>query len=426
MKKLITGFIFNDAIRNQLVFSDVAKVRLNTEDKQDQRIQLKSISGEFPTDTDISVKTPLLTPGSIKKWLLIEVIGETPENTSIKYRLNNGTREIYHDGANWITAGATDWNTIDEINNNIETFIFDNLSFGLVVNLATTSKNTTPTINEIKILGLFDFNSFQDVIDTVLQNIHDSVRPVTEICTDVLTTTDTFDLSGDYKIQTDYNFTNGYAVYDTDDDPLMLNNLFNDYTPGIPNQDGETFGPGVLTTTSPITSGHNVVIKMEYVPEVAMHTDEDFYEVSKIPSINIESVTEVRRNDNLSNDELSAEDASKGDFVRDFQNNIAIQVQQPAQIDLRFDFIVICDLTLDVNQISEKMELFFQTNRFLKSLNFIQNYSLEVVNRFETKFKDQESNLVMFKGTFDVRNVPLWVKPDLTLNLVTNINLDIT
>ena len=41
INRLILNFVFDDKIRNDLSFSDSSKIRLNTEDKSNPKLQLK-------------------------------------------------------------------------------------------------------------------------------------------------------------------------------------------------------------------------------------------------------------------------------------------------------------------------------------------------------------------------------------------------
>jgi len=296
MKRIIKNFEFTDVERPDIFLSDVTKIRINAEDTLNSVLQLKAISmGKFSLDTDIFARLPLTTPAAIKQWQKFEVIGTFPTGTSARFRLNNGTREIYWDGGAWVTAGAADWSTEVEINDNLPTFPFDNRSFGVIINLLTTDETVTPEIKEVKVLGLFDYNIYKDVMVTLLRALFEKVRPTSTLLTDVVTTTSSFDLaSDDYKLQNQgYNILDVTAIYNTTDDPLKITNLRTGYTPGAINQDEQTNAPGVATTSSPIAAGKEVEIVFQYVPEVAFHTDEDYFEVGKVPSIAIESMEEM-------------------------------------------------------------------------------------------------------------------------------------
>lgn len=426
IRDLIKTFLFDDEQREFVQFSDASKIRINTDDKRHPVLSLKAAAGLYSTDNDIYAITRSTTPKSIKQWLKFEVIGDFPVGTSVKVRVKNATRELFYNTIDneWQTAAATNWNTPQEINQNLPTLPFDDKTISFIVNLKTTNEDQTPSISEIKLLGRFDLDVYQDVVETLLQKLHDVLRPVTDALVEVGATTSTLDLLGAYKLENrGYNIVGVEAVYNVTDDPLEVTNIFQSYAPGPLNQDGETNQPGVITLTGSVDAGKILRLKLKYVPELADHTDEDFYEVGKVPSFIIETMEESDRRDGL-----SAEDSLNevGDYIRDIDNATAVQVPSPAHIDLRFGYAVFTDLSMDQKRIAAEIESFLNQNKLLYSQALDEPWGIDGVVRIKTENKGYSGNLMKVTGSFDIRNIPLWVKLSKNVPLVTQVNADFT
>jgi hypothetical protein len=422
MRKLIKYFTFSEYERELITLSDSDKIRLNTEDVLDMRIQLKEAEGSYSTDNDIHFKTWITNPKALKKISGFEIIGSQPEGTSLGVRISNGTDEFYYNTtANEWQVSTTEWNTETEIRANLSSYLLTTTQVGFIINLKTTDSTVTPTVNEIKFLGDFDIDILQDAWESLFQKIHDELRVVTDILVSIAEDTDEFDLGVEYKLDNQgYNFTNAVAVYNKTDDPSELINLLDSYTPGAQNADGETNAPGKVKTSVVIPAGKIIRIKMEYVPEVADHTDEDYYEINKVPLIAIESVDEIKR------DALRIESNMDGDFIRDIENGTAVQVQPSAHIDLRFEYAMFAKLSMDQKRLAEAFENFLSNNPLFKSLGLDHTYGLDPQYRFSSKNKGTSGNLLKATGYFDVRGITLYSKPSKIVPLVKRVNVEIT
>jgi hypothetical protein len=380
-----------------ITLSDPAKIRLNTEDASSARVQLNGGFQDvdpFPLDTDLTVRTRITTPNGIKQWLFFEAVRDEPAGTSIGYRFDNGTREIWWDGGAWATAGATDWNTEAEIQANFDTFPFDNNSIAVLSNLVTTDDTVTPKLFEIRLLGLFEFEVIEDLIKTLMIKMFDEIRPVTDAVARVLTTTSTFDFTGDYKLQNPgYNIIDVPRIYNKTDDPLEKTNIADTYTPGPLNPAGRTNEPGSVTTTVPADANDIIKFKVQYVPEIADYTDEDYFEVTKVPLISFEFVEETIRRDGLHvNADISA-GTNGGVIIRDITNMTAVQVLPPAQIDLRIGYAVFTDSSRDQKRLIEAIEKFLQTNKQLFGFAFDEPYALDAIKRIDYECECRNHNL---------------------------------
>lgn len=429
LKRLIKVFGFDEPDRVDTTLSDPAKIRMNTE-SVNGHAQLNGGFEDvspFSLDTDLTIETRLTTPNGIKQWLFFEAVKNEPTGTTIRYRFNNGTREIYWDGGSWVTATPTDWNTEIEIQTNLPTFPFDNNSISIITNMITTNDRVTPLLFEIRLLGWFEFEVYEDLMKSISMKMHDEIRPVTDAAASVLTDTSSFDFTGDYKLQNSgYNIVDVTRIYNKSDDTLEKVNIADTYTPGSLNQDGKTSAPGVVTTTVPITTGKIVKFKIQYVPEIADYTDEDYFEVLKLPLIAFETVEEIIRRDGLRVNQYGLTTSSAGWCIRDFTNMTAVQVLPPAQIDLRIGYAVFTDSSRDQKRLMDAMEKFFQSNRLIYSFAFDEPYTLDVIKRIDYESKGAIANLRKATGEFDIRAINLFELPAIDVPLVSIVNVDIT
>ncbi len=428
LKRLIKMLCFGADDRPNIVLSDPTKIRLNAE-KIPGHIQLNGgflDVDPFPLDTDLTVRSAFTTPNGIKQWTFFEVVRDEPVETTMQYRSDNGVREIYWDGAAWVTAGATDWNTELEIQTNISTFPFDNNTISVLTNMFTTDDSITPNLQGINLLGVFEFEVYEDLIKSLLMKMFEDIRPCTDAVASVLTTTSSFNLGGEYQLQNPgYNIVDVPRIYNKTDDPLEKNNLVDTYTPGALNQDGQSNAPGIVTTTVPIDAGKIFKMKIQYVPEIADYTDEDYFEVAHVPLVALETVEEIERRDGARVDS-AAQSGTGGIIIRDLTNMTAVQVLPPAQIDLRIGYAVFTDSNRDQKRLMEGMEKFFQSNKLLFSFAFDEPYGLSVIKRFDYEAKGVAANLRKATGTFDIRGVILYELPALDVPLIEQMNVEIT
>ena len=337
-KKLIKRYDFTQRLRKDLTFSDKTKIRLNDDNKLDQGLTLKE---PYDTDLDHTVVVPQFKPKRMKRWIGFEANEELPENTSVGYRLivDDGATELYWDGSNWSAATLdAHYNDFKTINTNIAAYQPTDFDISIKVNLRTTDGENTPKVRWIKLLVELMFEPWDDLIyDTVIGHLNDNLRATTAIEFAVVATTSSIDLqSSDYKLENvGYNFTNVIAAYNVDDDPNQFINIASSYTPGAVRPDG-TFEDGVINLSSPITAGKIIRLELEYVPEIAVFTNQEYIEPERLPAIVFERIASVRLKDGTDQERNDKE----GDFVRNFDDHTAVEVPNPRQSTVRFEFAI--------------------------------------------------------------------------------------
>ena len=413
--KIILNFIFDDAIRSQLVFSDVNKIRLNTENKADPRIMLKAKSdGTYPTDSNIYVQTPLLTPNAVKQWLKFECgYKEAPQTlvlpagTSLGFKVFTTAGDYWWNGSAWAVAAAGQWSTESQINTNLPTFpiaTIGNKSIGFKVNLKTTNKLITPEVKELKLLGDFDVEWMEDLVyDGVIRKLNTELRSSSVLAFQVSGPTASLDLATvlDNK---GYNVTGIKSVYNVTDDPMKLTNLFLAYVPGAPKQDGFTFESGTVNLSAPIPDSKIVEVTFEYVPEVVVMVDQDYYEPPAYPCLVLETIQVLDRPGFVMRDTNSF----GHDTIRDKDNLRAFTQIAPKQFSVRFQFAAYTNKQLDQMRLMDDLNRFFAEKKTLRMWALDYQCGMTIVEEFDTS-KNQSSadtsNTNIAEGSFDVLGV---------------------
>lgn len=288
-KRLIKSQVFTPLMRKQATVSDWTKVRIVPEERR-VRLVLDDAGdglGEgYPTDADLYVALPVHSVGNIRTWDMVQVIGETPLDldrdapasavTSIQMRLWDGATHYFWNGAAWAAAGASDWNTIEDVNDNLPSWDPDT-ALGVVLNLATTDRRFTPSVTEVLLLCTLSLADFIEdwIWDTIIAQLQDTIRPMTDVVTDS---------DGTNQVNIASAFGDDYAdwaatvdsidgVWDTTADPKLRSNLYS------------SLASGVITLTSAPTSGHKLLVRCKYAPVVAVQTDMDYEEDAAVPSL---------------------------------------------------------------------------------------------------------------------------------------------
>lgn len=429
--RLILNFVFDEHIRKDLVFSDTSKIRLNTENKTNPKLQLKLNGGIYSTDNDIYVETGLMTPNRLNKWLSFEVryiesygTKSLPDNTSLGFKIKTTSDNYFWNGASWVIAGLSDWSTETEIRENIDTFpiaTVGNKSIGIIINVKTNDKYVTPEIKELKLLGEFDINYFEDLIyDTVIRKFNLDFRSTSVIVFPTYASTTSVNLN-DILENNGYNVTGIKKVINLSDDNLELTNLFDNYVFGPLKQDGFTYEYGTVHFNSAIPSNKLVKIVFEIVPEFIIKTGQDYFETPVYPSIVFTQINEIRKNGFVMNESNS----NGEDYIRNKDNFTAVRQYSPTQKSFRFNYSVFTNNQTDQLRLLKDLNCFLGLNRQLISWGTGCKMDLIPVNSIDTignsKVNDStDTNLSI--GSFDILAVPFYDKYSEDLHLVQRVN----
>jgi len=254
------------------------------------------------TATTATVKQAVRGGALMREWARIELLYSAPTNTTVEARLHDGTDEVYWDGAAWSVAGATDWNTPDEVEANFSSLSATTYpSIGIEWRLQTSDKRATPVVYGGLIAGrILLMHRYQGAGDTPDESITgsdswaddlvhrvlipwfiDSVEPER---TDqrILTATAT---ALDYSAGVDdsaYVVKTVQAVYDIDSDANMRSPLAGSWNASTK----------VWTPTTPIASGTQIAVRLVYEPLVAYQGDRHLF-TEAIPQIVIEKIDRI-------------------------------------------------------------------------------------------------------------------------------------
>lgn len=439
LNRLIKNWCFDEKIRDELIFSDPTKIRLNTEDKVNPRIMLKEINilKEYSTDDDLFIKTPLIEPMALKNWLLFEPIYtsepgilDLPDGTSLGFKVRTSGDDYYWDGSNWVVAGLSDWSTESEIRVNINTFPIATIGdkkIGFIINLKTTDKKVTPEVSELKLLGQFDIEFFDDLVyDSLIGLLNDNFRStsVVRFNTDS-SSISSIDLATILENK-GYNIFDVESVYNLTDDPLKLSNLHDSYTPGAQKQDGITFEPGTETFTANIPAGKSVDVRFTYVPEISVKVNQDYFENPSYPHIVFTRITPIDKRGLVMRDTNSVPQ----DFIRDKENDTAVVHDTPSQNSYRFDFML---YTTEIDQftLTDAIRRFFANTKKLVTWGLYNEHNLKIVDEIDTVGNsldngNDSSGTNLSKGAFDVEGVLFFDKASKDVPLLTSLKLNLT
>ncbi|PNX51454.1 MAG: hypothetical protein BV456_03060, partial [Thermoplasmata archaeon M8B2D] len=274
-KNIVKRFLFEEKNRNEIVLG--TNTRLNP---YENCIQLKidENTNEYPTDSDLYVKTWIFNPANVVNFVGFDVHGINVKNylniklTNSQFRLGNGTNEYYWNGSDW-EINTTDWNTEDEISEHINTFDSTEKKLQIIINLFTDDSRYTPKIYEIRVLYTSTID-FQDnlIYDSVIPKFKE-LRPISDHIIIMPSDSDEIDLN-DFVLDTDYEIIDIDSCFDYTNDSDKITDIFSSY-------DNNT---KIITLSETVTESNKVWIKFIYRPLVAFTTGEDYIEVSKVPA----------------------------------------------------------------------------------------------------------------------------------------------
>jgi len=433
INRLIKNFCFIEEERDNLSFSDSSLIRLNTEDKTNQRVMLKGSKKSL--DADIYVETNYIEPNALNKWLSFEIIFKEGENTplvlpvgaSLGVKIKTTAGDYWWNGAAWSVAGASDWSTDAEIRANIETLpiiTIGNKKIGFKINLKTVDEDVTPEIYELKLLGEFDIETLDDLLyDSLIRLLNTQFRSTSVVIFNSGSSSiSSIDLDSVLENK-GYNIFDVTKVFNLSDDSLKLNNLHDSYAQGETRQDGHTFEPGIEAFSSAIPAGKWVAVHFTYVPEISVKVGQDYFESPTYPHITFTRITEVSRRGFI----LPATNSAGKDYVRDKENGVAVEQSSPSQTSYRFDFMLHTTPN-DQFKLAKDFERFFSNNQILSTYGLDNKHSMEMVDKIDTvgnSTNNDSTDTSLSKGSFDVLGVLSYDKPSKDIPLVTNLIIDI-
>lgn len=237
-----------------------------------------------------TVKLKRWSPASVKQWLTFEEVSETPDGTSVLWQIENATTALWYNGLAWVSATALDWNTEDEVADNLDTFPTTDKTIRPVVRLFTIDRFATPILTEHKVMISGQFDSWEDFLNSLTVALQQSSTFVTPQAREVRVSTITFNILADvlWEQQQALTITGVEAAYNHTADPAHDTNILASYNPAT--------GDVVLTTAVP--AGEAIWIrKIVSVDVITNYPNSEYIEVSRTPAIVISTINAVGQDD---------------------------------------------------------------------------------------------------------------------------------
>jgi hypothetical protein len=388
--RYIKEFVFNPTsgidVPAELTFSDTSLIMF---DRTQYHVRLRRQDDTyFSTDADIWFRTWTTTPKACRKLLMLQVFGKTPEDTFSQVRLFDGTDHYWWDGGAWAVAGASDWNDEGTLNANIETFpILPGREFGVVVNLVTTDKYTTPHVSEIRVLMEIRIDYIEDLIfRSLIPLMKSEIRPLANYD---LPPSDvdqpTIDLN-DFRLDTNFEITDVDAVFNWTTDPELLTDILSSYDSGTK----------IITLTTPILAGERPFVLFRYQPVITYTTQQDYIEVAKVPSIVLQRL-EVPI--------ATAYNPAARESVVDKGTGNAVLVHEPWRATLEFRLHVQTDRAVDEFRLMSKVMEFFDSNVRLRSVGLDEFSRMQIIREFRDLITPDRNDLRVFWTRFQIMDI---------------------
>lgn len=409
LQKLCKTFLFQEANRSRLTFSDSTKIRLNP---ATNRLELKIqsynvVTGDpvYPTDTDLTVTTWITNPQTLVQWLgfmMEPLTPKQPANTQVRFKLHDGTSDRWWNGATWAVAGAADWNTEQEVSANISSFPVTTKQLAVVLNLVSDDGTATPTVKDLEILMAVDIDYLKSLfVDSLLEDLKEDIRPVVDYGIRA-PGGDKVDLR---DLETAFNIISLEAVYNHDIDPEHTTDLLSSY-----NATTKT-----IVLTSSVDRGTRLWIKFVAEPEGYLeYGSQDYTEVTKLPAIVIESI-------DITGNTVNARFEVKN--LNDYTATIRLT---PFKLSAEFDIVLLAEKSRTQLVMSESALKYMATTPLLHWRAVDEHLSMYPVEqglmRQRPTLKDEHSN----RFTLRVENIYLWLKPEEVVNLVQQLNITVT
>jgi len=374
-----------------LVFSDSNLIKF---DSYDCTVRLKQLTGGFySTAADIWFRTWVTNPKAARELLMIQVKGNTPLGTSWQVRMFDGTNHLFWDSSlgvpAWAIAGVGDWNDEATINAHLDEFpLLPNRRFAVVVNLVTTDRYETPSVREILVLTKIRIDYLEDLVfRSLFPAMKAGIRPVgnfplPKVATDGVTT---FNLNN-YELETPFNIVDVVAVYNFTNDGELLYNLLDSYNPTTK----------VITVTTAFDTNDVPFVLFRYEPELVFTTQQDYIEVSKVPSLIIQGIEVPTQ---------SAYNLAAREGIVDKGTGDAVVVYEPFKATIEFKFHATSDRAVDEMRMMSAIMKFFEENKTLRSVGLDEIYQLFLIREFRDVTQPAKNDIHETWTRFQIVNV---------------------
>lgn len=374
LKHLIKRFDFSEDVRRELTIGP--DTRLNPET---HKLQLKEgADGKFPTTADLFIKTRATNPGTLKKWVGFmadvthgKICGVV--KTDVRYRVADATQELYFNvgSQTWTVAAPNNWNTEEQVADNIDKFPVASQTIQVVINLSTSDARVTPQVSSVRFLYESDLDELQDYIwESLVPDLKAKIRPIGDHHIES-TGAWTIGLANEFKIETPYTIVGIDAVYDLTADPRKLTDLLDSFD----------VGTQVVTLTSAPPATNTVLIRFFYQPNVPVTTGQDYVESEKVPEIILEGITQVAESHQHGRDFVINKRTGAGKKVIGTQSDIEIIGRW------------ITNSAKDHARLGTEIRRYFRENVLLRSVGQDEQYRLWLLDEYDQQTSANRQDL---------------------------------
>lgn len=380
LKKLIKYFSFEAANRSQITFNGV---RI---DSCCPGLRLPDANQLYSTAADLNARTWVTNPKSAKQWAGFECECSTPDGTSVGFKLSDGTTDYYWDGAAWSAAGPSDWNTEEDVANNISTFPISTQSLAVIVNLVTTDPKVSPVVFAAKVLFESDLETLEDLIfRSLLPELRSSIRPIGEA---VAKSSGAATVA--LVLETDYGVVSIDSVYNLDTDPDRLVDLFQSYNSGTK----------TVTLTSAQPANNKLLIRFVYSVEVSVTTGRDYTEIAKVPAIVVEDYKAVRTWKMGQHESVLNKAAGSG-----------WQLDGGEQYDLDLPMLIVGSKEKDTTRIGDELRRFFGEHELFRLRGVDEDVRLQFLEEVNPQTYPTPIGLHTARVKGRIRGAVFYLKP---------------
>jgi hypothetical protein len=399
-KKIIKSFLFEED--NRKLFTIGEKIRL---DPQENNVKIIYGENGYSTDEDLFIKTWVANPKSVYKWLGFEATAEHTKNydkiflTSLGFRLSDGEKEYFWNGSEW-EENDEDWNTEDEVSNNINLFDASTQKIQIIINLKTIDPKYTPKLFEVCVL-------FESTIDFQDDLIFNSVVPFLETASvigdfivDLVDDTNEIDLNQN-KLETPYNIVDIDSCFVFSDDPIKMNNIFLDYDSASK----------IIYLNQVVEKDKKIWIKFAYRPVVAVSTDQEYIEIEKIPSLNLNSISVIKDTKIPSKSFVTNKSEKKSVVIFNHQKTFEI------------DVTILTSSEIDRQRIIDELRILFVKNSSINFFGLDEKITTTISKEFSMQGGVEDFSNYSANFRFVLENV-LFSLYDSEEKTITNLTVD--
>lgn len=358
---LMKRLTFTEQDRPDIVLSG-SSIRL---DPRTHSVKLKESGGAYPVGGNHYVISALTRPASVRRWtgFQADVVQPDGANTTVIYRLHDGTRHMYWNGAAWIETAAdslTHWNVEDDVAAHIGAFnAVATRQLRVVIKLRSGDGAATPELFAVRLAYEADLPSErEDLIYRTLVPALKGLRPMSDFVAkaDGTALVDLGDALEAARIP--FQVVGVDAAFDRTADPQQLVDLFQSYNAGTK----------VVTLTGAVTSGHDLVVRVIYQPVVAFDaTDPDYTELDAVPSLTLVGAREVGSYQGTARDEV----VDRGSLTPS-----AIVFPPPRRINYRIDLILSAPGGVDLQRFEDAVTAWIDTHPVMRTTGTDEPFEL--------------------------------------------------